>query len=118
MRAQNDAAANYKAKCAGCHGPDGSGGTPAGKALSIRDFHSPDVQKETVADLAAIISSGKNKMPKYSDKLKDAEINIAKHVRVASGVGYRVAVAGGGEGPSSRDMSSLIIRSSLIFGSF
>jgi hypothetical protein len=46
------------------------------------------------------------------------EINVAKHVRVASGVGYRFAVAGSGEGPSSRDMSSLVVRSSLIFGSF
>ena len=46
------------------------------------------------------------------------EINVAKHVRFASGVGYRFAVAGNGEGPSSRDMSSLIVRTSLIFGSF
>jgi hypothetical protein len=46
------------------------------------------------------------------------EINVAKHVRIASGVGYRVAVAGSGEGPSSRDLSSLVVRSSLIFGSF
>jgi hypothetical protein len=46
------------------------------------------------------------------------EINLAKHVRLASGVGYRFAVAGSGEGPSSRDMSSLVVRSSLIFGSF
>ncbi|MDB4982811.1 MAG: hypothetical protein JWM82_3563 [Myxococcales bacterium] len=46
------------------------------------------------------------------------ELNIAKHVRFASGVGYRFAVAGSGEGPSSRDMSSLVVRSSLIFGSF
>jgi hypothetical protein len=46
------------------------------------------------------------------------EINVSKHVRIASGVGYRVAVAGSGEGPSSRDMSSLVVRSSLIFGSF
>jgi hypothetical protein len=46
------------------------------------------------------------------------EINVAKHVRFASGVGYRFAVAGSGEGPSSRDMSSLVVRTSLIFGSF
>lgn len=46
------------------------------------------------------------------------EINVAKHVRVASGVGYRVAVAGSGDGPSSREMSSLVLRSSLIFGNF
>lgn len=46
------------------------------------------------------------------------EINIAKHVRLTSGVGYRFAVAGSGEGPSSRDMSSLVVRTGLIFGSF
>jgi hypothetical protein len=46
------------------------------------------------------------------------EINVAKHVRLASGVGYRLAVAGSGEGSSSRDLSGLAIRSSLIFGSF
>jgi hypothetical protein len=46
------------------------------------------------------------------------ELNVAKHVRFASGIGYRVAVAGSGKGPSSRDMSSLVVRTSLIFGSF
>ncbi len=46
------------------------------------------------------------------------EINVAKHVRFSSGVGYRFAVAGSGEGPSSRDMSSLIVRTALILGSF
>jgi len=81
MQAQNNGEANYKAKCAGCHGPDGSGSTPAGKATGVRDFHSPDVQKETVAELADIISKGKNKMPMYSDKLKDAEIkDLAAYV--------------------------------------
>jgi mono/diheme cytochrome c family protein len=73
MRAQGDAEANYK-KCAGCHGPDGSGNTPAGKAMGVRDFKSAEVQKETDAELAAIISNGKGKMPKYADKLKDTEI--------------------------------------------
>ena len=82
MRAQGDAEANYKAKCAGCHGPDGSGSTPAGKAIGVRDFHSPDVQKESVSDLADIITNGKNKMPKYAGKLKDAEIkDLAAYVQ-------------------------------------
>lgn len=81
MRAQNNADANYKAKCAGCHGPDGTGSTAAGKAMKVRDFHDPDVQKQTVAELADIISNGKNKMPKYSDKLKDTEIkDLAAYV--------------------------------------
>ncbi len=46
------------------------------------------------------------------------EINVAKHVRFTSGVGYRFAVAGSGEGPSSRGMSSLVVRTGLVFGSF
>jgi mono/diheme cytochrome c family protein len=74
VRARADAEATYKAKCAGCHGPDGAGSTPTGKAMKVRDFHSPDVQKETDAEWTEIITNGKNKMPKYADKLKDAEI--------------------------------------------
>jgi cytochrome c6 len=81
-RAQGTAEANYKAKCAGCHGPDGTGSTPAGKAMKVRDFHAPEVQKETDAELTDIISNGKNKMPKYADKLKDTEIkDLVAYVR-------------------------------------
>jgi hypothetical protein len=52
------------------------------------------------------------------EPMANVEINVAKHVRLASGVGYRFAVAGGGEGSSGRELSGLAIRSSLIFGSF
>jgi mono/diheme cytochrome c family protein len=77
-----DAEANYKAKCAGCHGADGAGSTPAGKAMKARDFHSPEVQKETDMELTDIIANGKNKMPKYADKLKEAEIKeLTAYVR-------------------------------------
>jgi mono/diheme cytochrome c family protein len=80
-RAQGAAEATFKAKCAGCHGPDGAGMTAAGKAMKVRDFHSPEVQKETGAELADIITNGKNKMPKYGDKLKDTEIkDLAAYV--------------------------------------
>ncbi|HLJ22653.1 MAG TPA: cytochrome c [Candidatus Acidoferrales bacterium] len=82
VRARADAEATYKAKCAGCHGPDGAGATAAGKAMKVRDFHSPEVQKETDAELTEIIANGKEKMPKYADKLKDAEIKeLAGYVR-------------------------------------
>ena len=80
-RAQGEAEATFKGKCAGCHGADGSASTPAAKALGARDFHSAEVQKETVAELADIIAKGKNKMPKYGDKLKDTEIkDLAAYV--------------------------------------
>jgi mono/diheme cytochrome c family protein len=80
--ARADGEANYKAKCAGCRGADGTGNTPGGKALKVRDFHDPEVQKETDAELTDIITNGKNKMPKYSDKLKDTEIKeLVAYVR-------------------------------------
>jgi cytochrome c6 len=74
LRAQSDTEKTYKAKCAGCHGADGSGRTPAGKALGAHDFASPYVRKQTDTELAEIITKGKYAMPKYADKLKDAEI--------------------------------------------
>ena len=81
MRA-DDAAATFKAKCAGCHGPDGKGNTAAGKAVGAHDFASPDVQKESDADLAGIISMGKNKMPAYGKTLKDPDITaLVAYVR-------------------------------------
>jgi cytochrome c6 len=81
-RAQGDAEPTFKAKCAGCHGADGSANTPAAKALGVRDFQSPAVQKETDAELMDIITKGKNKMPKYGDKLKDSEIkDLVGYVR-------------------------------------
>src|SRR5882724_3409377 len=53
----------YKAKCAGCHGADGTGNTAAGKSLKVRDLHSGDVQGQSDAQLLNIISNGKGKMP-------------------------------------------------------
>lgn len=52
------------------------------------------------------------------EPVANLELNVAKHVRVAAGVGYRFAVAGSGPGPNSDDMSSLVARTSIIFGSF
>jgi cytochrome c6 len=73
--AQDDGAKLYAAsKCASCHGPDGAANVPAGKALKARDFHSPDVQEQSDADLIAVITTGKNKMPAYGKQLKPAEI--------------------------------------------
>jgi cytochrome c6 len=81
-RAQGDAEGTFKVKCAGCHGADGGANTPAAKALGVHDFQSPDVQKQTDAELADIIAKGKNKMPKYGEKLKDSEIkDLVGYVR-------------------------------------
>jgi mono/diheme cytochrome c family protein len=82
MQAQSDAEKTYKAKCVACHGPDGSGDTVIGKKLGAHDFRSPEVQKETDAELAEIIAKGKNKMPAYEKSLKPDEIkSLASFVR-------------------------------------
>ncbi|MEO6817373.1 MAG: cytochrome c [Edaphobacter sp.] len=74
-RAQSTDASSYAAKCQMCHGATGLGDTPAGKAMGARPFNSPDVLKESDADLIAVIKNGKAKMPAFSGKLTDAEIS-------------------------------------------
>jgi mono/diheme cytochrome c family protein len=82
VRAQGDAPATFKAKCAACHGDDGKGATPAGQKLGAHDFTSPDAAKMTDAELIEIIKQGKNKMPAYGDKLSDQEIkDLVAYIR-------------------------------------
>jgi mono/diheme cytochrome c family protein len=69
-----DGATLYKSKCAMCHGPDGKGETPMGKKLTVRDLGSPDVQKQTDAELTTIITKGKGKMTPYEGKLTGEQI--------------------------------------------
>ena len=72
----------YKSKCAACHGADGSANTAVGKSMKIRDFHSPDVQKQTDAQLTEIITSGKGAMPSYKGKLTDDQVKqMVAHIR-------------------------------------
>ncbi len=76
-----DAAANYKAKCAMCHGPDGKGSS-VGLKMGVHDFTSPEVQGQSEAQLAAIVAKGKGKMPAYDGKLKDTEIkDLVAYIR-------------------------------------
>jgi cytochrome c6 len=81
-----DAAATYKAKCASCHGADGSGSTAAGKALKARDLRSAEVQGQSDAQLFAVISKGKGKMPGYEKTLgADTCKALVAHVRKLAG---------------------------------
>ena len=72
--AMGDGAAVFKAKCASCHGPDGSGLTGMGKAMKLRDLGSADVQKQSDGELTTITTDGKGKMPAYKGKISDDEI--------------------------------------------
>ncbi|MEK6302405.1 MAG: cytochrome c [Acidobacteriota bacterium] len=65
-----DAAATFKAKCAACHGADGSGNTATGKALKCRDLGSAEVQGQSDAQLLTIVTKGKGKkMPGFEKTL-------------------------------------------------
>src|SRR5277367_3684081 len=72
------AEATYKAKCASCHGADGKGKD----ALKTQDFASSAVQGMSDAELTAVISDGKGKMPGYAKSLKPDQIkDLVAYVR-------------------------------------
>lgn len=72
----------YKAKCAACHGADGKGDSPAGKATKARAFCSDEVKNETDEEWTTIILKGKNKMPAYDKKVTDAELkDVVAYIR-------------------------------------
>jgi len=64
-----DTAADYKAKCAMCHAADGSGSTPAGKSMKVKDLRSGEVQGMSDGDLYNAIANGKGKMQGYLKSL-------------------------------------------------
>jgi cytochrome c6 len=72
--AEASGADTYKAKCQMCHGADGLGGTPAGKAMKAIPFTDPQIISKSDADLIAATTNGKGKMPAYKGKLSDGDI--------------------------------------------
>jgi cytochrome c6 len=73
---------NFKGKCAMCHGADGKGETAIGKRLNVPDLGSSAVQNQSDAELTNIITNGKNKMPKFDDRLTRDEIGeVVKYIR-------------------------------------
>jgi mono/diheme cytochrome c family protein len=80
--AQGSGADTYKTNCLMCHGADGTGNTPAGKALKATSLSSPSVTKQSSADLMATIKSGKGKMPAYGTKLTHEQIEgVVEYIR-------------------------------------
>ena len=81
-RAQSGSETLYKTKCAACHGPDGKGETAVGKVNKLRDFGSPDVQKQSDQELSGIVTAGKGKMPAYGKSLKPEQIkDLVAYIR-------------------------------------
>ena len=64
----------FQTACAGCHGTDGRGTSPAAKLLKVRDLLSPDVQKMSDAVLFTIIAKGSKNMPPSEKMLGKGKI--------------------------------------------
>src|ERR1700735_3533941 len=74
VHAQASGADTYKAKCQMCHGADGLGATPAGKAMKAIPFTTPAILAMSDPDLIPATKNGKGKMPAYAGKLSDGDI--------------------------------------------
>jgi len=71
-------AATFKTKCVSCHGADGKGKA----ALKTQDWGSPAVQGMSDAELTAITTDGKGKMPAYGKSLKPDQIkDLVAYIR-------------------------------------
>jgi len=80
--AQGAGADTYKAKCAMCHGPDGTAATPVAKAMKIVSFKDPTMVKAPDAEFIAATKNGKGKMKGFAGTLTDAQITqVVAYIR-------------------------------------
>ena len=69
--AQSDA--TYKAKCAMCHGAAGVPSAGMASAMGIKAASDPSIKSLTVAQMTAVVKSGKGKMKPVAG-LTDAQV--------------------------------------------
>jgi cytochrome c6 len=82
VRGQGESAKVFKTNCVLCHAANGSGDSPAGKAMSAKDLRSAEVQKQSDADLATTITKGRGKMPAFGQKLApDVITSLVAYIR-------------------------------------
>lgn len=69
-----DLKAFYQERCAGCHGADGSGRSPAGSRLGGRNLVDARwLAKQEEANLVASILKGRGAMPGFRRQLNESE---------------------------------------------
>jgi mono/diheme cytochrome c family protein len=72
--AQGPGADTYKAKCQSCHGAEGTPNPGIAKMMGVKPVSDPAVKSMTEAQMIAVTTDGKGKMPAYKGKLTDAQI--------------------------------------------
>lgn len=75
-----DAAGLFKSKCVMCHGPDGTG-SAMGQKFGVKSYKSPEIQKQSDAELKNAITNGKGKMPAYKSLTPEQVDGLVKYVR-------------------------------------
>lgn len=77
-------------KCASCHAKDGKGNTTMAKPLKLDasklNLLTPATLGKTDAELAAVTSEGREKMPAYKGKIKPEDIaGLVTYIRSLAG---------------------------------
>ena len=75
--AQSSGEATYKAKCQSCHGAEGVPNPGIAKAMGVKPASDPSVKSLSEAQMIAVTTNGKGKMPAYKGKLSDADIKAS-----------------------------------------
>jgi mono/diheme cytochrome c family protein len=65
-----------KAKCALCHGIDGSSQTAAGRQTNAPDLRLPATQKRSDAELTKSISGGHKRMPSFEKQVRAEKVRL------------------------------------------
>jgi len=66
--------ATYKAKCQSCHGAEGTPNPGIAKAMGVKPVSDPSIKSMSEAQMIAVTTNGKGKMPAYKGKLTDSQI--------------------------------------------
>lgn len=67
----------YKAKCSMCHGAQGTPNPGIAKNMGVKPISDPAVKALSAAQMIAITTNGKAKMPAFKGKLTDTQIKAS-----------------------------------------
>ena len=82
----NETASTFKLQCSSCHGTNGVGDTSLGKTLKAADLRSPELQKQSDAQLAQVITDGRKNMPSFGNSLTQDQIrDLVAYIRTLAG---------------------------------
>lgn len=66
--------ATYRARCQSCHGAQGVPNPGIAKMMGVKPVTDPSVKAHSAAEMIALTTNGKAKMPAFKGKLSDAQI--------------------------------------------